>query len=82
MLRGMAQRVASHDIAEDLTMPVLVVSGAADAVISREEAAQTVRAFPNAREVVLQRSGHLPMLEEPAELTAVLQEFLLEPGAV
>jgi pimeloyl-ACP methyl ester carboxylesterase len=75
MLRGMALRDAAYDIAPDLGMPVLVVAGGDDALLSLEEARSTVEAFPDARLVVCARSGHLPMLEEPPFLSQALAEF-------
>ena len=75
MLRGMAQRVDSYDIAEELAMPVLIVAGAADPGISLSEAEHVRRAFPHAELRVMNRSGHVPMLEEPEALSEVLMEF-------
>jgi pimeloyl-ACP methyl ester carboxylesterase len=72
MLRGMAVRAPADDIAEELTMPVLVVAGASDRATSIEEARATAEAFPSARLVTLERSGHLPMLEQPERLSALL----------
>jgi pimeloyl-ACP methyl ester carboxylesterase len=80
MLRGIAQRVESYDIAADLAMPVLIVAGAGDKVVSQDEA-QTMRAaFPAARLTLMKKSGHLPMLEEPEALTAELAAFV-SPGS-
>jgi len=76
MLRGMAMRVPSDDIAPDLDVPVLVLAGARDAIIPMEEARAVARAFPKGRLVICERSGHLPMLEEPARVTEALSEFL------
>jgi pimeloyl-ACP methyl ester carboxylesterase len=76
LLRGMAMRSASDDIAPELTMPVLVIAGARDAVVSLDEARSVAAAFPHAALVVAQRSGHLPMLEEPAFVTAALCAFI------
>lgn len=76
MLRGMALRVASDDIAPDLDVPVLVVAGARDAVVPIEEARAVARAFPRGRLLVCEGSGHLPMLEEPKRVTGALAEFL------
>ena len=76
MLRGMGMRVSSDDIAPDLDVPVLVVAGAGDAVITIEEARAVARAFPRGRLVVCERSGHLPMLEEPDRVTEALAELL------
>jgi pimeloyl-ACP methyl ester carboxylesterase len=62
MLRGMAQRVDSYDIAEDLHMPVLIVAGAADQVNDLGEAEEMRRAFPRAELQVLGRSVPSPMI--------------------
>ncbi len=76
MLRGMAQRVDSYDIAAELQMPVLIVAGAGDKVVPLDEAEEMRRAFPAAHLRVMESSGHLPMLEEPAALTAALSAFV------
>lgn len=76
MLRGMAMRAPADDIAEELAMPVLVVAGIHDRATSIEEARATAAAFPSARLVAFERSGHLPMLEEPERLSAVLAELV------
>jgi len=76
MLRGMAQRVDSYDIAEELAMPVLIVAGAADQGVTLTEAEDVRRAFPHAELRVMHRSGHVPMLEEPEALSEALLEFV------
>ena len=78
MLRGMAMRAAADDLAPDLDVPVLIVAGARDAVISMEEARAIARAFPRGRLVVCEESGHVPMLEEPDRVTAALEALLSE----
>ncbi len=75
MLRGMAQRIDSSDIAEELAMPVLIVTGAQDAIVPVGEAETMSRAFPNAALEVLPQVGHLPMLEAPDRLSRVLLAF-------
>jgi pimeloyl-ACP methyl ester carboxylesterase len=75
MLRGMAQRVDSYDIAEDLEMPVLIVAGGADQVNDPAEAEEMRRAFPLGLLQILGGSGHLPMLEQPDALTEHLLRF-------
>lgn len=77
MLRGMAQRVDSYDIAQELRMPVLIAAGAADQVVGLAEAEQMRRAFPRADLQVLGRSGHLPILEEPEALGDLLLTFAM-----
>jgi 3-oxoadipate enol-lactonase len=78
MLRGMAERNPSDDIAGDLEIPVLVVAGAFDALVPLQQARAAADAFPRARLVVCEHSGHMPMLEEPGRVTASLQELLSE----
>jgi 3-oxoadipate enol-lactonase len=78
MLRGMAERNPSDDIAGDLEIPVLVVAGAFDALIPFEQTRVAAEAFPRARLVICERSGHVPMLEEPGQVTASLEELLSE----
>lgn len=76
MLRGMAQRVDSFDIAEDLRMPVLIVHGAEDSTIPQGEAEKMRDAFPDAALAEIGGSGHLPMLESPQVFYEALLAFL------
>lgn len=75
MLRGMALRDSSEDIAPELGMPVLVVGGAADPIVPRAETERMERLFPNARLEWMEASGHLPMVEEADRLAAALEGF-------
>lgn len=72
MLRGMALRSPSVDIAPDLDVPVVVVAGAQDAFVPLAEYQETARAFRYGKLVACNQSGHLPMLEEPQAVTAAL----------
>lgn len=76
MLRGMALRDSAQDIAGDLQLPVLVVSGGQDPGMPAGEPQATAAAFADGRLVTIQGSGHVPMLEQPEELTACLLSFL------
>ncbi len=80
LLRGAAQRVESWDIARDLQMPVLVVAGARDSIVNLEEAHAVCAAFSHGALEVFERSGHLPMLEEPQALARCLVEFAGRPA--
>jgi pimeloyl-ACP methyl ester carboxylesterase len=75
MLRGMAARVASDDLFEDLTVPVAVIAGALDPIISLDEARATVRALPDATLEVLE-CGHSPWYETPDALSASLARLV------
>jgi len=80
LLRGMALRSSSEDIAGDLAMPVLVLAGAFDAFLPPGDAAVVAAAFPAGRLVTCERSGHLPMLEEPGRTNATLAGWLTGEG--
>jgi len=75
MQRGMALRDSSLDIAPELAMPVLIVAGANDPLLSVAEAEATAAVFPAARLVVCPASGHVPMLEDAPLLGRALAEF-------
>lgn len=60
-------------------VPALVVSGAHDLPDFGLIAARLAGLLPGAQAVELDWAGHLPNLERPAELTALLLEFLAGP---
>lgn len=81
MLRGMAMRDGAEDIAPDLTMPVLLICGGADALARVDAARADASKFPSASVAVAENSGHLPMLEEPETFGERLAAFVSEgPG--
>jgi pimeloyl-ACP methyl ester carboxylesterase len=59
-----------------ITAPSLVISGAKDLPEFRELARRLTDTLSEARAVELPWAGHLPTLERPQELTALLTEFL------
>jgi 3-oxoadipate enol-lactonase len=78
LLRGMALRNPSDDIAADLKMPMVMVAGAGDAVIPVAEAHTIATAFPRGRLWLCEHSGHLPMLEDPVAVAEALGQLLSE----
>jgi pimeloyl-ACP methyl ester carboxylesterase len=70
LARGIAMRDSSDDIAPELEMPVLVVAGQNDQSVSLDIARAVASAFPNGRLAICAKSGHCPMLEEPARFLA------------
>jgi pimeloyl-ACP methyl ester carboxylesterase len=76
LLRGMAMRNGSEDIAADLAMPVLVIAGCEDAIVPLDEARSVAAAFPNGALAIAERSGHLPMLEELDVTASALADWL------
>jgi pimeloyl-ACP methyl ester carboxylesterase len=57
-------------------IPVLVVWGEADRIVTPAYGAAYAAAFPNARFERIAKAGHLPQIEQPAATFAVIDEFL------
>jgi pimeloyl-ACP methyl ester carboxylesterase len=61
---------------ERVTQPMLVVWGRQDRLVPLRRSAEILRRIPHARLQVLERCGHLPMLEQPGAFNTVVGEFL------
>jgi len=61
-----------------IAVPCLAVSGAHDLADFRQIAARLPELLPDARHLELPWAGHLPNLERPAEISALLTDFLAE----
>ena len=70
--RAMGSRPDSRPGLGALRVPVVVVAGRKDAVVPPSESEAMAAAIPGARLVWAERSGHLPMLEEPQLVTDAL----------
>jgi len=75
LVRGMKERLDSHDLLEDVRVPALVIAGAQDAYLKAETLRETAAAIAGAEFVQLAGVGHLPMLEAPAETANALAAF-------
>jgi pimeloyl-ACP methyl ester carboxylesterase len=64
----------------EIEAPTLVVWGAKDSVISVRDADQFERLIDDARKVVMDDTGHVPMAERPQAFNDLLMEFLAEHG--
>jgi pimeloyl-ACP methyl ester carboxylesterase len=58
--------------------PALVIWGDSDRIISREYSQDYANAFPQGRLEVIEKCGHLPQIEQPARLMALIGEFEAE----
>ncbi|HJQ82586.1 MAG TPA: alpha/beta fold hydrolase [Candidatus Binatia bacterium] len=67
---------ASRQPLERVTQPALVVWGREDRLVALSGSRRFVRAVPHARLAVLERCGHLPMVEQVAQFNRVLADFL------
>ena len=56
--------------------PTLVLWGANDFVIDAGAANRYEKLIPHSRKVVLDDTGHVPMVERPARFNAIVEEFL------
>jgi pimeloyl-ACP methyl ester carboxylesterase len=61
-----------------LTTPTLIVWGREDKIVPLECAELFHRAIPRSRLAIIDRCGHFPHLEQPAEFGRVLADFLKE----
>lgn len=59
-----------------ITQPTLVVWGRQDRMVALAGSRRVLREIPHARLAVVDRCGHLPMLERPAEFNGAVAEFL------
>jgi pimeloyl-ACP methyl ester carboxylesterase len=74
--RAMAARPDSFDTLRTVTAPALVVAGEQDALSSVDDAHAMVDALPDARLVVVPRSGHLTAVEAPEAFNLAARDFL------
>lgn len=81
MLRGAALRASSEDLLDELTVPVLLVCGSADTISPPALNELLAARLADADVQIVERSAHLPMLESPQRLSAVLEGFLSGSGS-
>jgi pimeloyl-ACP methyl ester carboxylesterase len=68
---------SSRDRLGQIEIPVLIVWGRNDILVPVEDAEEYDRLIgANARRVVFEDTGHVPMLERPSRFNALLREFL------
>jgi 3-oxoadipate enol-lactonase len=76
-LRAMAARPDSTSTLEDIIVPTLVIAGSEDAIIPPTEGESMAGHIRGAGLVEVKRTGHLPMMEAPADFNQALREFLM-----
>jgi pimeloyl-ACP methyl ester carboxylesterase len=64
---------------DDLTVPTLVVWGTADGLLPVQLGTRWVQLLPDARLVLLEGAGHVPLLDRPAEFADLVTRFLDGP---
>jgi pimeloyl-ACP methyl ester carboxylesterase len=63
----------------DIACPTLIVWGKEDMLVPVRDADEFERLIPNARKILMNDTGHVPMLERPVKFNDCLMEFLAEP---
>ena len=80
LVRGMKERLDSHDLLADIDVPALIVAGAEDAYLQPQTLRATADAIAGATFVTLDRVGHLPMFEAPEQTADALAAFAQRVG--
>jgi 3-oxoadipate enol-lactonase len=76
-LAAMRDRAGSESLLPTLAdLATLVVVGEADSLTPPDQARAMAQAIPGARLAIIPGAGHLPLVEQPAATTRLLQEFL------
>ena len=75
-LEAIAGRPDSTVMLSDIDVPILVVCGTADVIVPLEESRAMAAAIPGAVLEEFVGGGHLANLEQPAQFSAVLGDFL------
>lgn len=75
LVRGMKERLDSHDLLADVHVPALVIAGDADTYLKPETLRETAAAMNGAEFVLLAGVGHLPMWEAPEKTADALAAF-------
>jgi pimeloyl-ACP methyl ester carboxylesterase len=76
--RAVMARVDSRPLLPQITCPLLVACGEADALTSPEHAREIVALAPNARLEIVPGAGHMLTLEQPERVNALLLHWLDE----
>lgn len=78
------EALAGFPLSEELpkiACPTLIVWGAHDTLVTVHDSERIEQAIADARRVVFERTGHVPMIERPDRFNRVLREFLDEEPA-
>ena len=79
-IAGRARMITTEDVTPDcakVTAPTLIVTGERqlDHVVPVEGSSEYLRLIPNARAVVLERTGHLGSITRPDAFAAIVRAF-------
>jgi pimeloyl-ACP methyl ester carboxylesterase len=75
-LKGMAARENTEAVLAKMSVPVLILAGEKDQLIPPARSQALAAAVPRATLTILERAGHMPMLEDPQGTTAAIAGFM------
>lgn len=75
-LQGMKAREDMNDFLKTFDKPLLFIFGEKDNHISLEVANTLIERFPQAKNILLKKSGHIGFIEEPEESATQFTDFL------
>lgn len=81
----LAKSALRHNLREnvrEITVPVLLVWGAADTITPPFVGEEFNRLLPDSELHILKESGHAPMMEQPEEFNKILNQFLAKKGLI
>ncbi|GAB3313769.1 alpha/beta hydrolase [Larkinella ripae] len=75
-VKAMAARPDRVQVLQNATFPVLIVAGQEDQIIPFDKSQELFGQVPNAKTVLLEKAGHLSMIETPEDLNKAVQDFI------
>lgn len=77
--RALQRRSDQQAVLRRCKVPTLIVAGQADPLVPVRRLQFLAELMPDARLETIEDSGHLPPLEQPEKVTALLQDWLASP---
>lgn len=77
-MKAMASRPDRTHVLKNASFPVLIIAGQQDQLVPYAKSQELIAAVPNAKTVVLEKAGHLGVIESPDEVLKAVRDFLSE----
>ena len=75
-VKAMAARPDRTHVLKNATFPVLIIAGQQDQLVPFEKSQELFGLIPNAQTVVLEKAGHLGVLESSDDVLKAIQDFV------
>ncbi|RRB02300.1 alpha/beta fold hydrolase [Larkinella rosea] len=77
-MKAMASRPDRTHVLKDASFPVLIIAGQQDQLVPFAKSQELAAAVPNAQTVVLEKAGHLGVIEQPDTVLKAIRNFIAE----